>query len=123
MSEDLIASDVGIEEWRPDRSDAAAVESDLGMLGELLHAVVHTGAGVSFVVPFSQDEARAFWREKVLPGVRARTRRVRRRALAMGTSSAPSSSTSRYRPISNTGRRWPSCWSTRPHDDAASLGP
>ena len=76
MSEDLIASDVGIEEWRPDRSDSAAVESDLGMLGELLHAVVHTGAGVSFVVPFSQDEARAFWREKVLPGVRARTRRV-----------------------------------------------
>jgi GNAT superfamily N-acetyltransferase len=31
---------------------------------------------VSFVVPFSVDESRAFWVDKVLPGVRARTRRV-----------------------------------------------
>jgi GNAT superfamily N-acetyltransferase len=49
---------------------------DVDMLAEVLHAVVHAGAGVSFVVPFSLDEARAFWIEKVLPGVRARTRRV-----------------------------------------------
>ena len=46
------------------------------MLAEVLNAVVHDGAGVSFVVPFSRGEARAFWLEKVLPGVRARTRRV-----------------------------------------------
>jgi GNAT superfamily N-acetyltransferase len=46
------------------------------MLGEVLHAVVHVGAGVSFIVPFSLDEARAFWLDKVLPSVRARTRRV-----------------------------------------------
>ncbi|MGH9313393.1 MAG: GNAT family N-acetyltransferase [Vicinamibacterales bacterium] len=46
------------------------------MLGEVLHAVVHTGAGVSFIVPFSLDDARAFWLDKVLPVVRARTRRV-----------------------------------------------
>ena len=46
------------------------------MLGEVLLAVVHTGAGVSFIVPFSLDNARAFWVEKVLPGVRAGTRRV-----------------------------------------------
>jgi GNAT superfamily N-acetyltransferase len=65
-----------IEEWRPDRSEAASVERDLDMLSEVLHAVVHVGAGVSFVVPFSLNEARAFWIEKVLPGVGARTRRV-----------------------------------------------
>ena len=35
-------------------------------------AVVHVGAGVSFVVPFSLDDARAFWTDKVLPGVTAR---------------------------------------------------
>jgi ribosomal protein S18 acetylase RimI-like enzyme len=49
---------------------------------------VHAGAGVSFAVPFSLDEARAFWRDKVLPGVRARTRRVvvaRRAAQIVGT--------------------------------------
>jgi GNAT superfamily N-acetyltransferase len=46
------------------------------MLGDVLHAVVHDGAGVSFIVPFSGADARAFWLEKVLPGVRARTRRV-----------------------------------------------
>ncbi len=65
-----------IEEWRPDRLGAAPLDDDVDMLGEVLHAVVHAGAGVSFFVPFSLDEARAFWLDKVLPGVRARTRRV-----------------------------------------------
>lgn len=46
------------------------------MLANVLHAVVHAGAGVSFVVPFSRDEARGYWRERILPGVRAGTRRV-----------------------------------------------
>jgi ribosomal protein S18 acetylase RimI-like enzyme len=66
------AGDVRIEEWRPD-GDCA---SDLDALADVLHAVVYDGAGVSFVVPFSRDEARAFWSDKVLPGVRARTRRL-----------------------------------------------
>jgi ribosomal protein S18 acetylase RimI-like enzyme len=69
-------ADIQIEEWRPDPRDAGSLEHDVDMLGEILHAVVHTGAGVSFVVPFSLDEARAFWLDRVLPGVRARTRRV-----------------------------------------------
>jgi ribosomal protein S18 acetylase RimI-like enzyme len=69
-------ADVRIEEWRPDAGGRASTESDVDMLGEVLLAVVHDGAGVSFVVPFSLDEARAFWVEKVLPGMRARTRRV-----------------------------------------------
>jgi GNAT superfamily N-acetyltransferase len=81
-------ADIQIQEWRPDRREAASLEQDVEMLGEVLHAVVHTGAGVSFVVPFSLDEARAFWLDKVLPGVRARTRRVvvaRRGARIVGT--------------------------------------
>jgi ribosomal protein S18 acetylase RimI-like enzyme len=65
-----------IEEWRPDRSGVSDFERDLDMLADVLREVVYSGAGVSFVVPFSPDEARAFWVEKVLPGVRARTRRV-----------------------------------------------
>jgi ribosomal protein S18 acetylase RimI-like enzyme len=65
-----------IEEWRPDRSDDASVNREIDMLGDILHAVVHDGAGVSFVVPFSQDDGRAFWTDKVLPGVHSRTRRV-----------------------------------------------
>jgi len=65
-----------IEEWRPDRRGAASLDRDLDMLGEVLHAVVHDGAGVSFVVPFSPAEARSFWVEKVLPSARAGTRRV-----------------------------------------------
>lgn len=69
-------AEIQIEEWRPDCSGAASLEQDIDMLAEVLHAVVHGGAGVSFFVPFSLDEARAFWRDKVLPGVRARTRRV-----------------------------------------------
>jgi GNAT superfamily N-acetyltransferase len=69
-------ADVQIEEWCPDRREAESVEHDVEMLGEVLHAVVHGGAGVSFFVPFSLEEARAFWRKKVLPGVRAGTRRV-----------------------------------------------
>jgi GNAT superfamily N-acetyltransferase len=77
-----------IEEWRPDRSDAVSLARDIEMLGEVLHAVVHAGAGVSFFVPFSLDEACTFWRDRVLPGVRARTRRVvvaRRAARIVGT--------------------------------------
>ncbi|MDQ5844358.1 MAG: GNAT family N-acetyltransferase [Acidobacteriota bacterium] len=46
------------------------------MLAEVLHAVVHAGAGVSFFTPFSINEARAFWVDKVFPGMRAGARRV-----------------------------------------------
>jgi len=67
---------IQIEEWRPDRLPASSLDRDIDMLGEVLHAIVHDGAGVSFIVPFSLDDGRAFWRDKVLPGVLARTRRV-----------------------------------------------
>ncbi|HEY7447925.1 MAG TPA: GNAT family N-acetyltransferase [Vicinamibacterales bacterium] len=69
-------ADFLIEEWRPDRSGVSDLECDLDMLADVLREVVYSGAGVSFIVPFSLDEARAFWVDKVLPGVRAKTRRV-----------------------------------------------
>jgi GNAT superfamily N-acetyltransferase len=64
-----------IEEWHPDRCGVTP-DDDLDALADVLHAVVHGGAGVSFVVPFSPAEARRFWIEQVLPGVRAGTRHL-----------------------------------------------
>lgn len=58
-----------IEEWR-------GSEEDLEALAGLLHATVQAGASVSFVLPFAMEEAREFWRNKVLPGVRSGGRRV-----------------------------------------------
>ena len=69
-------TDIEIAEWRPVDADAAEVERDLDALAGILRAVVYDGAGVSFVVPFSLADSRAFWVDKVLPGVRAGTRRV-----------------------------------------------
>jgi len=64
---------VQIECWRP---DPGRVSEDIDALGRVLHACVHLGATVSFVLPFSDDDARAFWRYKVLPGVSDGTCRV-----------------------------------------------
>jgi GNAT superfamily N-acetyltransferase len=57
-----------IERWPAEPSHLA---EDLEMLGGVLHACVHAGASVSFVLPFSRDDARAFWHDKVLPAVKA----------------------------------------------------
>jgi ribosomal protein S18 acetylase RimI-like enzyme len=70
------AGRIEIDDWRPQDIDAAACERDLDMLADLLRAVVYDGAGVSFVVPFSIEDARTFWAAQVLPGVRAGMRRV-----------------------------------------------
>ena len=69
-------TEIRVEEWRTDASRTALVDGEIDMLAEVLHAVVYAGAGVSFFTPFSIDKARAFWVEKVLPQVRAGTRRV-----------------------------------------------
>lgn len=69
-------SEVRVEEWLVDPSRAASVDAEIDMLAEVLHAVVHAGAGISFVTPFSIDDSRAFWIDKVLAQVRAGTRRV-----------------------------------------------
>jgi GNAT superfamily N-acetyltransferase len=67
---------VAISGWRVADLEPDAIARDVDSLGHLLHAVVHAGAGVSFFVPFSIDEARAFWRGTVLPDVRTGKRRV-----------------------------------------------
>ncbi len=54
---------VVIERW----SGGDGVVDDLA---QLLHACVHAGASVSFVVPFSLDDAAAFWRDRVIPVAR-----------------------------------------------------
>jgi GNAT superfamily N-acetyltransferase len=69
-------SEVHIEEWRPDPANMPAMDKDLAELGEVLRAVVYGGAGVSFFVPFSLEQAQSFWRDKVAPAVLAGTRRV-----------------------------------------------
>jgi transcriptional regulator with XRE-family HTH domain/GNAT superfamily N-acetyltransferase len=77
----------GIEEWRPE-PPSTSLDQDIDMLADVLHAVVHDGAGVSFIVPFTHADSRAFWIDKILPGVRAGTRRVlvaRRERRIVGT--------------------------------------
>ena len=59
-----------IELWRPNET---SVEADVRSLGDLLHDCVHAGASVSFILPFSLDDAAAFWRDRVLPAVEAGT--------------------------------------------------
>ena len=39
-------------------------------LGALLHACVHNGANINFVLPFTEHDGEAFWSRKVLPAVR-----------------------------------------------------
>lgn len=53
-------------------ADAAA--GQLGELGALLHACVHDGASVGYVLPFPPAAAEAFWRDKVLPALRGGAR-------------------------------------------------
>jgi ribosomal protein S18 acetylase RimI-like enzyme len=47
--------------------DPAAFAHHLGRLAEILHACVHEGASVGFVLPFGMDEARAYWGGRIAP--------------------------------------------------------
>ena len=47
--------------------DPASFALTLDRLAEILHACVHEGASVGFVLPFGMDEARGYWRDKVAP--------------------------------------------------------
>jgi ribosomal protein S18 acetylase RimI-like enzyme len=55
---------------------AEDLEAHIAALGTLLHACVHAGANINFVLPFSQDDAEAFWRTKVLPDLRRGSRTI-----------------------------------------------
>jgi len=62
-----------VEQWS---CDSPRGEQDLAELSGVLHATVHAGASVSFILPFSLADADAFWRQKILPGVRDGSRLV-----------------------------------------------
>jgi len=53
---------------------ADEVAAHLRELGALLHACVHDGASIGFVLPFSLADSEAFWSAKALPGLREGTR-------------------------------------------------
>jgi ribosomal protein S18 acetylase RimI-like enzyme len=48
---------------------AAELADHVPALGALLHACVHAGASIGFVLPHPVGESEAFWRQKVLPPV------------------------------------------------------
>ena len=50
--------------------DAGELETRLPAFGALLHACVHDGASVGFVLPFPEADALAFWRDGVQPALR-----------------------------------------------------
>ena len=58
------------------RLDVEGLEHHLDAIAEILHACVHDGANVGFVLPFDLNQARAFWRQKIAPGLAANTRIV-----------------------------------------------
>jgi ribosomal protein S18 acetylase RimI-like enzyme len=64
------ATSFSIEVWQPDPS---RLDGDIAMLGDLLHNCVKAGAAVSFVLPFSRDDAKRFWRNQVLTAVQSGT--------------------------------------------------
>lgn len=53
---------------------ADATAGHAGELGALLHACVHAGASVGYVLPYSNADSEAFWTDKVFPAVQAGTR-------------------------------------------------
>ena len=56
--------------------DSAAFAQSVGRLAEILHACVHEGASVGFVLPFGLDEASAYWRDNVAAAHAAGSRLV-----------------------------------------------
>jgi ribosomal protein S18 acetylase RimI-like enzyme len=47
--------------------DPMSFAQSVDRLAEILHACVHGGASVGFVLPFGMDEARLYWLSKVAP--------------------------------------------------------
>jgi ribosomal protein S18 acetylase RimI-like enzyme len=63
--------EVRIETWK----DVIGAD-DVDALAAVLRACVHAGASVSFVLPFSHQDAKAFWSDQVLPEVAGGNRRL-----------------------------------------------
>lgn len=45
------------------------IASHVRELGALLHACVHDGASIGFVLPYKEEDSEVFWSKKVLPAV------------------------------------------------------
>jgi ribosomal protein S18 acetylase RimI-like enzyme len=58
------------------RLDGDGLPQHLDAMAEILHACVHDGANVGFVLPFDLNQARAFWVQQIAPGLAAKTRIV-----------------------------------------------
>ena len=58
------------------RLDVEGLAQHLDAIAGILLACVHDGANVGFVLPFELNQARAFWVEKIGPGLAANTRIV-----------------------------------------------
>ena len=56
--------------------DAEGLRHELAALTDILHACVHAGASVGFVLPFEPDQARAFWTDRVAPPLARGERRL-----------------------------------------------
>ncbi|WP_374575681.1 N-acetyltransferase family protein [Phenylobacterium sp.] len=63
-------------ELRIDRLEAPPSEADTEALAKVLHACVHAGASVGFILPFELADARRFWAEAVLPSLARGGRRL-----------------------------------------------
>lgn len=49
------------------RLDENSFEAALDDLTDILHACVHDGASIGFILPFSPDQAQAYWQNRVRP--------------------------------------------------------
>ncbi|HTD15433.1 MAG TPA: GNAT family N-acetyltransferase [Chthoniobacterales bacterium] len=58
------------------RLDGDGLLQHLEAMAEILHVCVHDGGNVGFVLPFDLNQARAFWVQKIAPGLAANTRIV-----------------------------------------------
>ena len=50
--------------------DADQVTSRLDQFADMLHACVHDGASIGFIEPFPIGDAKAFWRDKIIPALK-----------------------------------------------------
>lgn len=55
--------------------DAAELVANIEILAEILRANVQEGASVGYILPFSQDDAKAFWSD-LTPGMKPHQRRI-----------------------------------------------
>lgn len=53
------------------RLTPAYFDDALEDLTDILHGCVHTGASIGFILPFSREDARAYWQDRVRPDLQA----------------------------------------------------